>query len=79
MLTPEGVKVLTKNGIPVVVESEAGIKCGFEDFQYEQNGATILPTMEKVFQNADFLLQVLPPSPVSYELFTEDHIMLSFM
>lgn len=79
MLTPEGVKVLVKNGITVFVESEAGIKCGFEDFQYEQSGATILPTMEKVFQKAQFILQVLPPSPVTYELFTEKHIVLSFM
>ncbi|MBN1408033.1 MAG: FAD-dependent oxidoreductase [Calditrichaceae bacterium] len=79
MLTPEGVKVLVKNGIPVYVESEAGIKCGFENVQYEQSGATILPTMEKVFQTAEFVLQVLPPSPVTYELFTEKHIVLSFM
>jgi alanine dehydrogenase len=79
MLTPEGVRVLVKNGIPVFVESETGIKCGFEDFQYEKSGASILPTMEKVFQNAEFILQILPPSPVSYELFTEQHIVLSFL
>jgi alanine dehydrogenase len=79
MLTPEGVKVLVKNGVTVFVESEAGIKCGFENVQYEQSGATILPTMEKVFQTAEFILQVLPPSPVTYELFTDKHIVLSFM
>lgn len=79
MLTPEGVKVLVKNGVTVYVESEAGIKCGFENMQYEQSGASILPTMEKLFQSAEFILQVLPPSPVTYELFTERHIVLSFM
>jgi alanine dehydrogenase len=35
--------------------------------------------MEKVFQTAEFILQVLPPSPVTYELFNEKHIVLSFM
>ncbi len=79
MLTPEGVKVLVKNGVTVYVESEAGIKCGFEDVKYEQCGATILPTMEKVFQTAEFILQVLPPSPVTYELFADNHMVLSFM
>ncbi|MEJ2542522.1 MAG: alanine dehydrogenase [Calditrichaceae bacterium] len=79
LLTPEGVKVLVKNGVAVYVESEAGIQCGFEDVHYEQSGATILPTMEKVFQTAEFILQVLPPSPVTYELFNDKHIVLSFM
>ena len=50
LLTPEGVKVLVKNGIQVFVESEAGKKSNFGDVLYEKNGATILPTMEKVLQ-----------------------------
>ena len=78
LLTPEGVKVLVKNGIQVFVESEAGKKSNFDDVLYEKNGATILPTMEKVLQKASLILQVQPPSPIQYELFNEHHTVLSF-
>lgn len=79
MITPEGVGVLTRNGLTVYVESEAGKSCGFEDLQYERAGAIILPTMEKIFNKAQLIIQVQPPHPVQFELLTEKHILLSFM
>lgn len=79
MLTPEGVKVLVKNGIPVFVESDAGELCYFDNLQYEGAGATILPTMEKVFQKANLILQVQPPLPIEYDLLNDSHILLSFL
>ena len=79
MLTPEGVKVLVKNNIPVFVESDAGALCNFQNLDYERAGAQILPTMEKVFAKADLILQVLPPSPIEYDIITPSHIMVSFL
>lgn len=79
MLTPEGVKVLVKNNIPVFVESDAGVLCNFQNLDYERAGAQILPTMEKVFAKADLILQVLPPSPIEYDIITPSHIMVSFL
>lgn len=78
LLTPPGVKVLTSNGLTVFVENDAGEYCQFNDVDYERCGATIVPTMEKVMQNADLILQVQPPSPVQYEIYNESHTVLSF-
>ena len=78
MLTPEGVKVLVKNGIEVFVEHEAGEKCNFDDIMYERAGASILPTMEKVLQKTELILKVQPPMPIEFELLNESHILLSF-
>ena len=79
MLSPEGVKVLVKNNIPVYVESDAGVLCNYQNLEYERAGAQILPTMEKVFAKADLILQVLPPSPIEYDIITPSHIMVSFL
>lgn len=78
MLSPEGVKVLVKNGIEVFVEQGAGAGCHFSDLKYEQTGAKILPTMEKITQKANLLLKVTPPQPVEFELLNERHTFISF-
>lgn len=77
MLTPEGVKVLTRNGIEVLVEQNAGEDCGFDDIRYERAGAVILPTMEKIMDRAQLLLQVSPPLPIEFELLNESHTLIS--
>ncbi|HGY55018.1 MAG TPA: alanine dehydrogenase [Caldithrix abyssi] len=79
MLTPEGVKVLVKNGITVFVESDAGLMCNYENLEYERAGAQILPTMEKVFAKSELILQVQPPSPIEYDIITPSHILVSFL
>ncbi len=78
LLTPEGVKVLVKNGIEVFVEQYVGESCQFTGLQYEQAGATMVPTMEKVFQKCDLILQVSAPQPIEFELLSESHTMISF-
>ncbi len=79
MLTPEGVGVLVRNGVTVYVEQSVGVKAGFPDLQYERAGGILLPTMEKVFEKAQLIIQVQPPHPIQFELLTEEHILLSFM
>jgi len=78
MLSPEGVKVLVKNEIEVFVEQGAGSGCHFSDLNYEQAGAKILPTMEKITQKSDILLKVSSPQPIEFELLTENHSFISF-
>ncbi len=78
MLTPEGVKVLVKNGIEVFVERGSGEICRFPDIQYERAGAVILPAMEKVMDKAQLLLQMTPPQPIEFELLNDSHMFISF-
>ncbi len=79
MLSPEGVKVLVKNGLEVFVETDAGEACQFENIDYEGAGAVILPTMEKVLQKCQLILQVSPPQPIEFELLNDSHLMFSFL
>lgn len=79
MLTPEGVRHLTQCGIEVLVEDNAGKNCGFSNDSYEQAGAVILPTMEKIYQKAALILHVQPPQPVEFELLDDSHISVSFL
>jgi NAD(P) transhydrogenase subunit alpha len=57
-LIPEGVSILSKMGLEVIVETGAGVEAGHIDDAYIAKGASILPNRSEVFKNADFILQV---------------------
>lgn len=60
-LLPEAVAQLTKKGIRVIVESEAGARSSATDADYEKAGATITPR-EDVFASADVILAIHQPN-----------------
>lgn len=59
-LLPEGVATLTKKGIQVIVESDAGIKASASNADYEKAGAKI-SSAEDVVATSDVLLSIHPP------------------
>jgi alanine dehydrogenase len=79
LLIPDDVQQLVQEGHQVFVEKDAGVDSNFLDSAYEEAGAAILPSSEKIFQNAKLILKVLPPRPIDYEMFTENHIGFSFL
>ncbi len=79
LLVPEAVKTLVESGHTIFVETGAGIDAGFSDSEYESAGAEIYPTSEKIFKLAKFIVKVLPPMPIELDLYTRDHISLSFL
>ena len=54
---PAGVATLTKAGLQVAVETNAGLAAGFTDAAYTAQGATIVPRAEAL-ATSDILLQV---------------------
>jgi len=56
-LTPESVELLVESGNEVLVQSGAGVKAGFSDMNYSENGATITPAYQEIMQ-ADIILKV---------------------
>ena len=56
-LVPASISALTKAGIHVVVESDAGLAAGFTDDQYTEKGAKVTGDREELF-HADVVLQV---------------------
>ena len=57
-LIPAAVPALTKAGLDVIVETDAGRAAGFSDSAYQDKGAQIVSPRAEVFAAADVILQV---------------------
>jgi proton-translocating NAD(P)+ transhydrogenase subunit alpha len=58
-LVPAVVPNLSKAGLEVLVESDAGFEAGYTNAEYESKGAKIAARREDVFAQADIITQVL--------------------
>jgi alanine dehydrogenase len=58
-LTPASVKLLVSNGHRILIESGAGEKCRFSDYEYSEAGAEIVHSAEEVFKG-NVILKVAP-------------------
>lgn len=61
LLTPEAVRLLTNNGLKVVVEAEAGKQSKFTDKEYSDAGAKVVYSAKEAFES-EVVLKVEPPS-----------------
>jgi alanine dehydrogenase len=61
-LTPAGVHSLAVAGQQVIVQSDAGIGCGFSMQSYSEAGASVVFSSEEVFARADLIVKVMPPT-----------------
>ncbi|CZR11066.1 alanine dehydrogenase [Trichococcus flocculiformis] len=77
-LTPLGVALLVKNGHQVMVQSGGGLGSGFEDKQYEEAGATLEPSAEKVW-SAEMVIKVKEPLQEEYKYFRDDLIIFTYL
>lgn len=59
-LAPAVVPTLVKSGLEVVVERGAGVRAGFHDQSYEEQGARIVADRAGLFALADVLVRVRP-------------------
>src|SRR2546421_8144023 len=75
-LVPELVPKLTKAGLDVVVQFGAGASAGFFDPEYEAKGAHL---ETEVFDKANVLLKVQPPTIDEIGRMNEDSILISFL
>ncbi|MCP9199550.1 alanine dehydrogenase [Gramella sp. GC03-9] len=77
-MTPAGVLELTKLGHEVFIQSTAGEGSGFDDEDYHVAGATILPTIERVYEQADMIVKVKEPIEQEYQLIREDQVIFTY-
>ena len=77
-VTPAGVIELSKNGHQVYVQSTAGLGSGFADEQYEEAGATILPTIEETYAIAEMIMKVKEPIEPEYKLIKKDQLVFTY-
>ena len=67
-LTPKASADLAARGMRVWVESGAGSRAGYEDEAYIKAGATITAARSELFQDADIIAWVKPPSDLEHVL-----------
>ncbi len=77
-LTPAGVAEFKKYGHTVYVQTLAGENSGFADKTYEQAGATILPTIEAVYEIAEMIIKVKEPIASEYPLIKAGQLLFTY-
>ncbi|OYU64560.1 MAG: alanine dehydrogenase, partial [Cytophagaceae bacterium BCCC1] len=55
-MTPAGVMELVKFGHTVYIQKDAGFNSGFADAEFIAAGATILETIEEVYNKAEMIV-----------------------
>lgn len=78
-LVPGGVRQLVHDGHELFVETNAGMGIGISDEQYIQAGATILPSLEAVFETATMIIKVKEPQPREINLLKPHHILYTYL
>jgi len=77
-LTPAGALELTKRGHTLYVQAGAGFHSGFTDQAYSMQGATILPTIEDVYGQAEMIIKVKEPIALEYPLIKKDQLLFTY-
>ncbi len=77
--TPNSVKKLIKLGYEIQCQSDCGQAAHFPDELYEQSGAKIIKGAEDLYQNADILLKVLPPTEQEVDWLRSGTLLISFV
>ncbi len=78
-LTPNGVSLLTAQGLKCYVETGAGIGSGFTDAEYQKAGAQIAYEKDEVFRRADLILKILRPTEEEVRWMKGDQVIMAFM
>jgi alanine dehydrogenase len=77
-LTPHGAKDLIGLGHIVNIEQSAGNGSGFNDADYVEVGATILPSLEEIYSTSDLIVKVKEPQPNEVALIKENQLVFTF-
>jgi alanine dehydrogenase len=78
-LTPPSVAELVAAGHDVVVETQAGCGIDFDDQDYVDVGAKILPDARSVFAAADMIVKVKEPQASEIALLEPRHLLFTYL
>jgi alanine dehydrogenase len=77
-LVPAGVEALVGDGHTVLVEKGAGEGSGFPDDLYVKAGATIAPTADATWADADMILKVKEPIKVEWPRMKQGQVLFTY-
>ena len=78
-MTPAGVSMCVAAGHEVWIESGAGGGVGFSDEAYQQVGAHIEPSAEKIYRHSDLIVKVKEPQASECEWLRNDQILFGYL
>jgi alanine dehydrogenase len=78
-IVPGGVKMLVSQGHKVLIEKNAGVGAGIPDEKFKAAGATIIPTAQQVWADAEMIMKVKEPIPTEYNLMREGQILYTYL
>lgn len=78
-MSPADVKQYTNAGHNVLIQSGAGVKSGFSDDDYIDQGAKIFDTAKEVWENSDFIVKVKEPLEPEYQFLREGLILFTYL
>jgi alanine dehydrogenase len=78
-LTPGAVREYRARGHEVLVQTGAGAGIAADDEAYVAAGATIIPTAEEVFAQAQMIVKVKEPQPSEWIQLREDQILFTYL
>jgi alanine dehydrogenase len=78
-LTPPSVAELVSAGHEVVVETGAGAGIDFDDQDYVDVGARILPTAQAVFDTAEMIVKVKEPQQREIAMLKPHHLLFTYL
>ena len=77
-MTPSGVQTLIQNGHDVYVQNSAGQGSGHSDEDYSNVGASLLKTIEEVYNTSEMIIKVKEPLKKEYSLIKEGQIIYTY-
>lgn len=77
-LVPAGAEDLINRGNQVLVERGAGEGSGFSDEAYEAAGATVVDSVDEVWERADMIVKVKEPIAEEYPRMREGQILFTY-
>jgi alanine dehydrogenase len=78
-LTPPSVAELVAAGHEVLVETRAGSGIDFDDGDYVEAGARILPDADAVFREAEMIVKVKEPQKQEIARLRSDHLLFTYL
>jgi len=78
-LVPDTVARLVKAGFEVIVQNGAGISANFADSAYSAVGAALSENSEYIYETADIILKVVPPSDSEIDRLKNGGILIGFL
>lgn len=78
-ITPAGVREMREHGHEVLVQAGAGEGSAIPDADYAAQGATIVPTAETVFEQAEMILHVKELQPTEIEMLRPGQLLFTYL